>query len=69
MLKSIDTDGSGKIDYTEFIAATMEKNIYMKEEKLFMAFKMFDIDGSGKISADELKETLGSFIFLKKRFF
>ena len=32
----------------------------MKEEKLFMAFKMFDIDGSGKISADELKQILGS---------
>ena len=60
MLKSIDTDGSGEIDYTEFLAATMEKSIYMKEEKLFMAFKMFDLDGSGKISADELKKVLGS---------
>ena len=39
----------------EFLAATMEKNIYMKEEKLYMAFKMFDLDGSGKISANELK--------------
>ena len=67
ILKSIDTDGSGKVDYTEFIAATMEKNIYMKEEKLFMAFKMFDIDGSGKISADELKETLGSYFLQRKR--
>ena len=33
----------------------------MKEEKLFMAFKMFDIDGSGKISAEELKQILGSW--------
>jgi len=31
---SIDTDGSGKIDYTEFLAATMEKSVYMKEDKL-----------------------------------
>ena len=38
----------------------MEKNIYMKEEKLYMAFKMFDLDGSGKISANELKQVLGS---------
>lgn len=40
----------------------MEKNVYMKEEKLFMAFKMFDLDGNGKISANDLKEVLGSII-------
>jgi len=34
-LKSIDTDGSGVINYTEFVAATMEKSVYMKEEKLY----------------------------------
>lgn len=60
ILKSIDTDGSGTINYTEFIAATIEKNIYMKEDKLFAAFRMFDQDGSGKISADELRKVLGS---------
>lgn len=47
---NIDTDGSGKIDYTEFLAATMEKSMYMKEEKLHNAFRMFDLDGNGKIS-------------------
>ena len=36
----------------------------MKEEKLYMAFKMFDIDGSGKISAEELCEILGSINFI-----
>jgi Ca2+-binding EF-hand superfamily protein len=29
----------------------MEKNVYLKEEKLWSCFKMFDKDGSGKISA------------------
>jgi calcium-dependent protein kinase len=38
----------------------MERSVYMKEEKLFNAFKMFDVDGSGKISAEELKQILGS---------
>lgn len=55
VIMSIDTDGSGKIDYTEFLAATMEKSMYMKEERLHNAFKMFDLDGNGKISKDELK--------------
>lgn len=42
----------------------MEKSIYMKEEKLFNAFRMFDADGSGKISAEELKNALGSIYFI-----
>ena len=60
----IDTDGSGKIDYTEFLAATMEKSLYMKEEKLMMNFKMLDLDGNGKISKEELKIVLGGFFFI-----
>ncbi|CAK68017.1 unnamed protein product (macronuclear) [Paramecium tetraurelia] len=60
VIKSIDTDGSGAVNYTEFLAATIEKSVYMKQEKLFQAFKMFDLDGSGKISRDELKQVLGS---------
>lgn len=47
----------------EFLAATMETNLYLKEEKLFMAFRTFDKDGNGKISAQELKEVLGSRIY------
>ena len=35
VLKSLDTDHSGNVNYTEFIAATIEKSVYMKEDKLF----------------------------------
>mmetsp|Transcript_40526 Transcript_40526/g.35961 ORF Transcript_40526/g.35961 Transcript_40526/m.35961 type:complete len:149 (+) Transcript_40526:87-533(+) len=62
IMESIDTDKSGRIDYTEFLAATMERNVYLKEEKLFMAFKMFDKDGNGFITPQELKEVLGSHL-------
>jgi len=37
-----------------------------------MAFKMFDIDGSGKISAEELKQILGSekkLLFIRMNIF
>lgn len=38
----------------------MEKSMYLKEDKLLDAFKMFDKDRNGKITADELKDILGS---------
>jgi len=60
VIESIDTDGSGKIDYTEFLAATMEKSLYMKEDKLIQAFRMLDLDNNGKISKSELKSVLNS---------
>ena len=53
--ESVDTDNSGKIDYTEFLSVTMEKNIYLREEKLYSAFKLFDKNDDGVITADELK--------------
>ncbi len=60
MMVGADTDNSGTINYTEFLAATLEKSVYMKEENLRNAFKMFDADGSGKISVDEVKQILGA---------
>ena len=58
IFKSIDTDNSGVINYTEFIAASLDKRIYLKEEKLKDAFKLFDSDGSGKISKSEIANIL-----------
>lgn len=60
IMEGADTDSSGAINYTEFIAATMEQNMYLKEENLRNAFKMFDKDGSGKISIEEMKQALGA---------
>lgn len=60
IFESIDTDKNGTINYTEFVAAAMEKSMYLKEDKLLDAFKMFDKDRNGKITADELKDILGS---------
>jgi calcium-dependent protein kinase len=58
IFKSIDTDGSGAINYTEFLAATMDEKVYLKEERLYEAFRMFDKDGSGKISSNEVRAIL-----------
>ena len=54
MLKAADTDNSGEIDYTEFIAATIDTNVFMRDDYLKTAFQMFDKDGSGKIDNEEV---------------
>ena len=61
-------DGSGKIDYSEWVVATANKKSLLTKAKLKKAFDLFDKvlfllnkyqDGSGSISALEIKEVLG----------
>jgi len=59
IMAMVDLDKSGEIDYSEFIAATLDRKEMMSKDKLEEAFNMFDKDGSGTITADELKEVLG----------
>lgn len=41
-MNSVDTNGNGYIDYTEFIAGCMKSKIYLKEDHLKAAFQYFD---------------------------
>ena len=58
ILAAADTDGSGQIEYTEFISATMDTQIFLKDEYLRTAFNMFDKDGSGTIDNQEVLDLL-----------
>jgi calcium-dependent protein kinase len=60
LLKSIDTDGSGCVDYMEFIAATMDKQKYVQEDVCWSAFKVFDLDGNGTITKDEMSQVFAN---------
>jgi calcium-dependent protein kinase len=59
MFAAVDTDNSGFIDYSEFVVAAMNEKNLVTNERLAAAFKMFDKDGSGIISSDEIREVLG----------
>lgn len=59
IMEGVDSDASGMIDYTEFLAATLDKKEYLQEDVCWAAFRVFDRNGDGKISNAELKLVLG----------
>ncbi|RXK40414.1 calmodulin [Tremella mesenterica] len=59
MINEVDADGNNSIDFAEFLTLMARK---MKdtdsEEEIKEAFKVFDKDGNGYISAQELKHVM-----------
>ena len=56
MINEVDVDGNGFIEFDEYLSLMARK---MKDtdadEELIEVFKIFDMDGNGLISADELR--------------
>lgn len=50
MVKEMDVNGNGKVNYSEFIAATINVKKYMTDERLLEVFKHFDVDDTDYIS-------------------
>jgi len=46
--------GDGRINYSEFIAATMQSRIQIDKQVIWTTFKKFDVDGSGTITLENL---------------
>jgi len=51
-------ENNGKIDYSEFLAGTINQKTFITREKLIKAFKYLDVDGNGEIDTKDLKHVL-----------
>jgi len=62
MIEEVDADGSGIISFDEFvtmIVKKMEETLMSDEKQVRKAFDVFDMDGSGEISSEDLQKALG----------
>ena len=62
LFNEVDTDGNGEIDFEEFTKMMLKRQAagkYMtEEEELRRAFKLFDVNGDGTITAVELRKMM-----------
>lgn len=59
MINEVDSNGNGSIDFPEFLTMMARKmEDADSEEEILQAFKVFDKDGNGFISAAELRHIL-----------
>jgi Ca2+-binding EF-hand superfamily protein len=57
--EDLSLEGTDKIKWKEFLAATMDKNLAMREDKVQLAFEHFKQSDSNSIQLSDLIEILG----------
>ncbi|CAD8076539.1 unnamed protein product [Paramecium primaurelia] len=55
ILSQIDKNNTGMINYTDFLIASIDKQVLLSQQRLHSTFKIFDIDKNGSICLDEFQ--------------
>ena len=59
ILKKMDLNDDGQIDYNEFVSAFYSSKSIMNDQNIENAFNALDRDQSGKITIEEIKSSFG----------
>ena len=60
IMQAVDRNGTGEIDYTEYLRVTIDEDTLLTKENLKKAFCYFDKDRSDSIEKEELKSWLST---------
>lgn len=58
IVKEVRLHENGKINYSDFLSATLQLPSYLTEERLWMLFKQFDLDDRGFLTSENIKTVL-----------
>lgn len=59
VFEGIDQDHTNTISYTEFLAASLSRRLWLSRERIKDAFQRLDVDGKGYITKENLRDLLG----------
>lgn len=62
LMKKLDVDNSGELEWTEFLAATLTPDLYSQEDVCRGAFQMLDVDNDGLLTIKDLETLLGGSV-------
>lgn len=60
LMKAADADGNGTLSYNELVLSCVQRKLSQNEERLWNAFRKLDLNGDGKVSAQEIEKVLGA---------
>ena len=58
IVHELDNSGNHKINYSEFLAATISVQKILTHERLEALFKQFDVDNKNEITADNIRAAM-----------
>jgi calcium-dependent protein kinase len=59
IMENADMNGSGQIDYTEYLVSAIQRERIITKDLITKAFNSFDLDGDGLITKEEWEKVFG----------